>query len=287
MPRVSQSGAFVIKAPRPPATPVVFDSPHSGFVFPPDFDPVASREQIQASWDAYVDELCAGVTACGASLLAATFPRAYVDANRAVDDIDSELLDTPWPQPTHLSDHSRRGMGLIRRLARPGVPMYDRHLTVAEIESRIDDYYTPYRRALRQLVDAAWKHHGAVWHFNCHSMKSRGNAMNRFNGASRPDFVIGDRHGTTSTPALTRWVADFFMHRGYSVRINDPYAGADIIREHGDPPRRRYSLQIEINRALYMDETNCERGRGFSRIRGDMTALAGAVEEFTRPELAR
>lgn len=277
MPVHPASDAFFTKAPRSVVAPVVFDSPHSGFTFPADFQPVASRAQIQTSWDAYVDELCGGVTEAGASLLGATFPRAYIDTNRAANDIDPELLASAWPQPVEVSEHGSRGMGLIRRLALPGVPMYDRRLTVAEVRRRIDTYYTPYRRALQEQIDTAWTQHGVVWHLNCHSMKSRGNAMNRDRGTPRPDIVLGDRHGTTVPPPVTAWVQEFFTRRGYKVQLNDPYRGADIVRTHGAPERRRYSLQIEINRSLYMDEPTCERSAGFARVRDDLTEFAAAI----------
>lgn len=276
---------FVRHAPGEPALPVVFDSPHSGFYFPPDFEPAATRGEIRTTWDAYVDELCAGVTAAGATLLAATFPRAYIDANRAADDIDPEILATPWPEPVALSEHSARGMGLIRRFALPGVPMYRRKLSVAEVRGRLDRWYQPYRAALAAELDAAWARHGAVWHFDMHSMKARGNAMNRDRGALRPDFVIGDRGGTTAPPELTAWVAAFFTRLGYTVTVNKPYQGADLVRAHGDPARRRFSVQIEINRGLYLDEATGERSAGFARVRDELSAFARAVAGRVRDEL--
>jgi N-formylglutamate deformylase len=152
--------------------------------------------------------------------------------------------------------------------------MYDRKLSVTEVRHRIEAYYLPYRAALRTAVEATAARHGLVWHFNCHSMKSRGNAMNRDAGATRPDFVIGDRVGTTAPPEFTAWVAAWFRGRGYSVAVNDPYRGADIVRAHGDPARHRYSVQIEINRALYLDESTCERGPRFAALRDELTEFA-------------
>ena len=143
MTQIRHSAAFIIKAPRHPPVPLVFDSPHSGFIFPSDFRPVATREQIQTTWDAYVDELCDNVVDAGATLIAARFPRAYIDANRAANDIDSAILATPWQQPATLSDYGTRGLGLVRRFALPAVPMYDRPLTVAEVRRRIDNFYRP------------------------------------------------------------------------------------------------------------------------------------------------
>ncbi len=274
---VNTVAPFFIVAPSQGGAAVVFDSPHSGFEYPKDFTPCASAAEVRATWDAYVDELCADIPAVGATLLAARFPRAYIDANRAVNDIDPDLLDAPWPDPVALSDHCGHGMGLIRRLARPGVPLYDRRLTVAEVQSRIDTYYHPYRAALRHAIDDIRERAGVVWHFNCHSMKSRRANAPREAGTQRPDFVIGDRDGTTAPPTMTAWVADFFARRGYHVKINDPYRGADIVRTHGDPVRRCYSIQIEINRSLYMDEATCERGPAFAQVSEELTDLARAV----------
>jgi len=269
--------AFHLTRPSGPGVPVVFDSPHSGIAYPADFHPAATPAQIRTTWDAYVDELFAGVTATGATLLAAAFPRAYIDANRAASDIDPELIDGTWPEPVVLSEHARRGMGLIRRFALPAVPMYHERLPVAAVRRRIDAYFIPYRNALHAAVEGAREQHGAVWHFNCHSMKSRGNAMNVDAGAARPDFVIGDRDGTTADAEFTAWVASYFSNLGYRVRINDPYRGADIVRSHGDPAHGRTSVQLEINRALYLDEATCERGPGFAALAEQLTGFARAV----------
>lgn len=262
--------------------PVVFDSPHSGTTWPADFTPAASRAEVLTMWDAFVDELFADAPAAGASLLAAQFPRGYIDVNRAANDLDPEVLAGPWPGPLATSDYSRRGMGLIRRFALPGVPMYGRKLTVAEVQARLDTYYHPYRRVLRERLDALWQRHGAVWHFNCHSMKSRGNAMNVDQGSARPDYVISDRVGATSDPAFTRWVADFFAQRGRFVKINDPYRGGDLVQSFGAPAQRRHSVQIEVNRALYMDEAAFRPHEGFALVRRELAEFARAVVAHVR-----
>jgi N-formylglutamate deformylase len=280
----ARSAAVFTHTPGDAACPVVFDSPHSGFHYPADFKPAASRAAVMSTWDAYVDELCANVTDAGATLITARFPRAYIDANRAPNDIDPEILETPWPLPVVRSEHGARGMGLIRRFASAGVRMYKRRLAVAEVTSRIDDFYTPYRRELQTVIDATWRRHGVVWHFNCHSMKSGGRPMRRDKGTPRPDFVIGDRNGTTAPPRLTAWVANFFSRRGYGVKINDPFRGADIVSAHGDPAHRRYSIQIEINRALYMDEATCRRNDGFAQVRSELTDFAYAIAAHARKE---
>lgn len=273
---------FSVREPAAPVAPVVFDSPHSGMEWPGDFAPVAPRAAILTTWDAYVDELWSGVVDSGATLLAARFPRAYVDANRTVGDIDPALLAEAWPAPLTVSDYSRRGMGLIRRLALPEVPMYDRPLSVAAVRHRIVAYYEPYRAALQARLDALHAAHGKVWHVNCHSMKSRGNGMNIDAGALRPDLVISDRLGTTADPDFTRWVADHFSGRGFRVQVNDPYRGGDLVATLGDPARGRQSIQIEINRALYLEPAAYTRSEGFGKLQGELTGFARSLCTMAR-----
>lgn len=244
---------------------------------PEDFSPAAPREAILTTWDAFVDELWGGAPAAGATLIAARFPRAYLDVNRAEDDIDPDLIEGAWPRPLRVSDYSRRGMGLIRRLALPGVPMYDRRLRVDEVQARIDRCYRPYRAALREAIDRALEVHGVVVHLDAHSMKSRGNAMNVDAGATRPDVVVSDRQGTTASPDLTAWVAAWFRERGLAAQVNTPYQGGDLVASFGAPESGVHSIQIELNRALYMDEPTFERAAGFAPTRELLTALVGAL----------
>jgi N-formylglutamate deformylase len=265
--------AYILHTPTVTPAALLVDSPHSGMTPPADFDAAAPHAAILSTWDAFVDELWADAPAAGATFLAATFPRAYVDANRAADDIDPDLLTEPWPTPLEPTAYTRRGMGLIRRNALPDVPMYDRRLSVAEVEHRIATYYRPYREALRQQLDALHSRFGTVWHLDCHSMKSRGNAMNVDAGATRPDLVIGDRHGTSADPTHTAWVADWFRARGHSVQVNEPYQGGDIVARSGAPASGRHSIQIEINRALYMDEATVTRGERFVQVRATCAAF--------------
>jgi N-formylglutamate deformylase len=237
--------------------------------WPDDFAPAAPREAILTTWDAYVDELWADAPVAGASLLAALFPRAYIDVNRAEDDIDPELLDSRWPGALAPTPYSQRGMGLIRRLALPGVPMYARRLSVEEVQRRLDGFYRPYRAVLRQHVTNARVQFGRVWYLDCHSMKSRGNEMNVDAGAARPDFVISDRHGRSAEPAYTTWIAEWFRARGFSVSINEPYQGGDLVATIGAPGSGIHAIQIEINRALYLDEAAVTPGPRFDRIKAE------------------
>lgn len=260
-----------------PAVPLVLSSPHSGFTWPSDFSPSASREAILSTWDAWVDELWADAPTHGATLLAATFPRAYVDVNRAEDDLDPVLLAEPWPTPLAPTPYSQRGMGLIRRLALPDAPMYDAPLSADAVTHRLIAYYRPFRVALADALDAGQARFGTVWHLDCHSMKSRGNAMNVDAGVARPDVVVSDRHGTTSDPAYTQWIGAWFAARGFSVQVNDPYQGGDLVRTYGAPLSGRHSVQIELNRACYMDEVAFVRTARFAALRA---TLGDFIREF-------
>ncbi|RKF40615.1 N-formylglutamate amidohydrolase [Paraburkholderia fungorum] len=266
--------------------PILFDSPHSGIALPADFGTSAPAGAIRSSWDAFVDELWAGVPEQGGVLIGAHFPRAYIDPNRAITDIDVQLLAEPWPEPLAPEKYTLRGMGLIRRDALPNVPMYNRKLSVAEVQHRIDAYYRPYRAALSAAAERAYARHGALWHVDCHSMKSRGNEMNVDAGAARPDFVISDRRGTTADPAFTQWVADYFSGAGYRVQVNEPYQGGDLLTAVSDPARRRHSIQIELNRALYMDEAAFVKHAGFDALKRDLDAFAATLADYVRAQLA-
>lgn len=254
--------------------------PHSGSALPDSFGAAQPPDILRQAEDSYVDELFAGVLAHGASLIAADFPRAFIDVNRAPDDIDPSLLDGPWPGALNPTIRSERGIGLIRRLIGPGQPVYDRLLPVAEVQVRIDDHYRPYHEHLEQTLAALKRRFGAVYHVNCHSMKSVGNATTPDGPAQRVDIVVGDLHGTSCAPGFTALVVEVFASRGYSVAVNDPYAGAHILERHGNPSAGTHSLQVEINRALYMDEQTQERHDGFEKLRMDLESVAADIAAF-------
>jgi N-formylglutamate deformylase len=259
------------------SAPILVDSPHSGLEVPEDFGTVASLDALRTTWDAFVDELWSDAPAQGATLLAATFPRAFIDVNRREDDLDPALLATPWPAPLAPTDYSRRGMGLIRRLALPDVPMYAAPLSVDTVQRRIATYYRPYRDTLAQRLRELRAAHDTVFYLDAHSMKSRGNAMNVDAGAVRPDVVVSDRHGTTADPRHTAFVAERFREHGYTVQLNDPYQGGDLVRTFGAPADGVHAIQVEVNRARYMDEAAFTKSGDFARLRA---ACAACVQEL-------
>jgi N-formylglutamate amidohydrolase len=238
---------------------------------------------LRTAEDTFVDELYAAAPEHGATLIGALFPRSYIDANRHIADMDQALLAEPWPHPLNPGVKTKLGMGLIRRLAVPKLPVYSRKLGVAEVQARIDKYYHAYHAELASAADRRHARFGGVWHVDCHSMKSVSNGMAAEGpGVPRADFVLGDRDGTTCAPELTQFVRQFLEMRGYDVRVNDPYKGVELVRRHGRPKENRHSLQIEVNRKLYMDEESFERNANFSKLKADLDALVVALAEFAR-----
>lgn len=265
-----------------PEVPLVFDSPHSGTDYPEDFRFSCPFDLLRTAEDTHIEDLYGAAPEHGASLLGAFFPRSYIDANRDLGDIDQALLDAPWPGKVNPGEKTRLGMGLVRRLAKPELPVYSRKLTVAEMQGRITRCYEPYHNALQSVCDRLHRKFGGVWLVNCHSMPARGSKMSSDGpDAVRADFVLGDRDGTTCAPEMTDFVARLLRGRGYNVKINDPYKGVEIVRRHGRPAENRHALQIEVNRALYMDEKSLARNGHYATLKADLThlveGLAGMV----------
>lgn len=276
-------GILFHRGPTAPEIPLVFDSPHSGTDYPDDFGYSCRLDLLRSAEDLFVDELFGTAPAHGATLIGALFPRSYLDVNRALADLDQQLLDAPWPEPLSPGEKTRAGMGLVRRLVRPEMPVYDRKLSVAEVKSRIRTRYLPYHDELQSACDRLHRKFGIVWHVDCHSMQSVGTSMHADGaGSQRADFVLGDRDGTTCAPELTGFVARVLRGRGYDVRINDPYKGVELVRRHGHPARNRHSIQIEVNRRLYMDETRFEKNGNWPRLADDMGHLVEALAGFAR-----
>ncbi|SMF18997.1 N-formylglutamate amidohydrolase [Tistlia consotensis] len=268
------------------AGPLVLDSPHSGSWFPEDMGSLLSTETLLRGRDAYIDELYGAAPEQGAPLLAARFSRVYIDPNRAPEDLDPAMVEGTWPHPTQAGPKTGRGVGLIWSRIEGRQAIYDRKLTVAEVEARIESCWRPYHTALKGLLDDAHRRHGAVWHIDCHSMPSQGDPTTEDGPVARPEIILGDRDGTTCDPALTRRVAEIFEALGYEVVLNWPYKGVELVRRYSAPAEGRHSLQIEINRALYCDEASFERSPGFAKVRADCTTLIAELGDFARRRAA-
>jgi N-formylglutamate deformylase len=268
--------------PESDALPFVLDSPHSGTDYPEEFAYRCPLPVLRRAEDAYVDQLYDIAPIHGATLITALFPRSYIDANRADDDLDPAILTRPLPPPLMPRPVTR--VGLVRRHARPGIPIYDGKLDPEDVLARIERYHRPYHRVLDDSVDTLHRAFGAVWHINCHSMPSYGNRSLGRRG-EHGDFVLGDRDGTTCERDFTDFVARFLRGIGYDVRINEGYKGVEIVRRQGRPEADRHSLQIEVDRSLYMDQKTLEKLPGFDQLRADLAGLVEAVAGYVRSRL--
>jgi N-formylglutamate deformylase len=261
-----------------PAVPLVLDSPHSGHDFPSDFGAIVSEAELRESEDCYVDELYAAAHELGAPLLAASFPRTYIDPNRHAGDVDLELIEGAWPWEYRPSGKGHIGKALVWRTLDDGRPIYARRLSPETVRGRIRRFHTPYHQSLQELLDKTHKKFGRVYHLNCHSMSAvAGKQSDEGQGAVRADFVLGDRDGTTCDPRFTEFVSQVLAGMGYSVKVNDPYKGVELVRAYSDPRAGRHSLQIEINKRLYMEEGSLRKGAGFSRLQKNLGELLKAV----------
>lgn len=266
------------------ALPLVFDSPHSGILLPNGFTCAATEHQLQSGWDAFVEQLWESSVHYGATLQYAHYSRMFIDLNRAFDDIDPALLNAPSAlcKPTK---YSERGMGLIRRYALPGVPMYAKPLSIDEVIERVHHYYLPYHRALALTLNTLHQKYGQVWHVDCHSMKSKGNEMNIDSGQARPDIILGDNDGQSGDPNFVDTAHASFTRLGYNVVRNNPYKGGYLVTHYGKPDQGRYSMQIEINRALYMDESTCQPNTEFASFQADVQRVTADLTHYIHNQL--
>ena len=283
--RGAGDGVLDLRQPSRRAVPLVVASPHSGADYSEDFlaasrlDPLTLRR----SEDSFVDDLFAAAPDLGAPLLAARFPRAYLDANREAWELDPTMFSDLLPTFVNVrSPRVRMGLGTIARVVASGEEIYARKLRFAEARARVDTLYHPYHHALRRLVDETEAAFGGYLLLDCHSMPSAASAAGGQDGA---EIVLGDCHGASCAPRIVRAARDFLAQRNFAVALNAPYAGGFTTGHYGHPRRGRHALQIEINRALYMDERSYARRPGFDRLRAEMTALVAHLGEVIEEHL--
>jgi len=263
------------------ACALVLSSPHSGSVYPRGFL-AASRldaATLRRSEDAYVDELFSGAVALGAPMARARFPRAYLDVNREPFELDPRMFEGKLP--AHANTRSLRvaaGLGTIARLVAESQEIYARRMPVADALHRIEAGYRPYHAALRRLTQRAVKRFGVAVLVDCHSMPSHVAGISGPDGP-KADIVLGDRFGTSCDPELTVVAETQLRARGYVVRRNKPYAGGFITEHYGHPASHVHALQIEINRAVYMNEATFHKSPRFAQLAQDLAAMARALSD--------
>jgi N-formylglutamate deformylase len=252
--------------------PVVFASPHSGRLYPRDFMASTRLDEatLRRSEDSYVDEIFSEAPAYGAPLIAATFPRAYCDVNREAWELDPAMFEDalpPWVNTT--SARVGAGLGMMARVVANGEAIYGIRLRFAEAQERVRTCWQPYHEALTRLIEATVARFGVCLLVDCHSMPSTATLRNK----PPPDIVLGDVHGAACAAAITRALDRFYEQTGFTTRRNDPYAGGYVARHYGRPHRHIHAIQIEMARALYMNEQTLEPSPGLARLKDAASGL--------------
>lgn len=269
--------AYEILSPTGPTSCVVFASPHSGRNYAASFirQSVLNRHVIRSSEDAFVDQLFEFAPEYGAPLLKALAPRAYVDLNRARGELDPALIDGAARQ-----GHNPRvasGLGVIPRVVANGRAIYRGKITMEEAQQRIEAYWLPYHETLQALLDRAFERHGQAVLIDCHSMPHEAIDGVVRSGMTRPDVVLGDRFGAAASGDVMDRVEAAFVAQGFNVMRNTPFAGAYVTQTYGRPSQGQHAVQVEIDRALYMDERTVKPNAQFETVR---TALKAVVAEL-------
>lgn len=277
--------AASVRVVTPPAgvlsIPLIFDSPHSGRQYPSDFAYACNFEHLRRAEDTDVDDLYVFAPSLGATLVAAEFPRSYLDPNRRVEDVDTSIIEGQWPHAVDHSPKTSSGIGLIWRVLDDNSPIYARKLSVAEVERRIAQCHAPYWAAMNSVIDMAHAQHGRVVHINCHSMPEVAGPISWVKPGTRfADVVLGDRDGSTCAPAFTALLTNAFRAEGLSVAINDPYKGVELVKRFGRPAENRHSIQIELNRKLYMNEKTRERNANYTELQALLERVMRKVAAF-------
>ncbi|WP_024518375.1 N-formylglutamate amidohydrolase [Bradyrhizobium sp. Tv2a-2] len=279
--------SFEIVEPEHWRAPIIFNSPHSGSMYPEAFLNASRIDlpTLRRSEDSFMDELIDDLSALGFPVVRVNFPRSYVDVNREPYELDPRMFSGRLP--SFANTRSMRvagGLGTIPRVVGDGQEIYRDRLSVDEALSRIETLYKPYHRALRRLIARVHQSFGTAVLIDCHSMPSIGVSRDE---PRRPDIVIGDRYGTSCAAILPDMVEDTMTRLGYSVGRNKPYAGGFITEHYGNPASGLHVVQLELNRAVYMDERRREKGPRFAQVAADFAALADVLANVSLGDLGR
>ena len=273
---------YHLAQPNARTTSVIFASPHSGRDYPQAFLDATRLDaaEIRSSEDAFVDLLYGRAPEFGAPLLTASVPRAYLDLNRGSDEFDAALISG-----VRRVSHNPRvasGLGVIPRVVANGRSIYDCKLSLEEAHFRIANYWRPYHDALQTLIDENHRTFGRAILIDCHSMPHEALDNIATGGSPRPDVVLGDRFGASASTAIVEQIEAAFASRGLEVARNMPFAGAYIAQHYGRPSRRQHAVQIEIDRALYMDEVTLKPRADFDEFRTALTDVIAEIAEIGR-----
>ncbi|MEM1074375.1 MAG: N-formylglutamate amidohydrolase [Pseudomonadota bacterium] len=269
--------AFQTKLPKRDESCVVFASPHSGSRYPDDMmrRTVLNERSVRSSEDAFVDQLFDCAPEFGARFIKASVPRAYVDLNRSPEELDPALIEG-----VRRRGHNPRvasGLGVIPRVVANGRAIYRGKIAVTEAQDRLDRFWHPYHTELQTLLNDAFNYHGQSVLIDCHSMPHEAVESVVRSGARRPDVVLGDRFGAAASGGVVDRVESAFAAHGFRVARNAPFAGAYIAQTYGRPARGQHAVQVELDRALYMDEKTILPNANFETVRNALRAVVAEI----------
>lgn len=266
----------------PDSCALILDSPHSGTCYPADFRFSCDALHLRRVEGTHAEKLYDFAHGVKVNWVGALFPRSYRDTNRNTTAIDESLLDAPWPDAIDtdpdVMSKVRFGKGLIWRTTDDGLPIYDRYLSVAEVQARIASYWRTYHAAVALAIDEEHAKCGYSIHINCHSMPAVASAnVTDFPREAHADFVVDDRDGTSADAALTSLICAHLRSLGYNVACNHPYKGVELVRRHSNPAGQRHGVQLEINRKLYVNEATLAVTIGFAPLKKHLLSLVGLL----------
>lgn len=278
------SPAYTLILPKRRETSVVFASPHSGRAYPQEFlaRTVLDDRMIRTSEDAFVDDLLAAVPTFGAPLLAANAPRSYLDLNRGADELDPAVVED-----ARSFAHNPRvasGLGVIPRVVAGGRAIYRGKLPMSEARGRIRDLWQPYHACLARLLDESRERFGQAILIDVHSMPHEAMEAIPARAGKRPEVVIGDRYGASASGDVVTGIESAFRAQGFRVARNAPFAGAYITQTYGRPGIRQHAVQIELDRALYMDERTIQPHAQFADFRARLEPVLRGIAALGMPE---
>jgi N-formylglutamate amidohydrolase len=282
-----QPGLYLRHEPEAAPAPLLVDVSRSGREYPPHYRTPLPFTTVHDNVSMYVDELWAGAPAAGGTLLCCLFPNTWIDVNRNETDMDPAVIDGTWPVELRPTQRTLEGLGLIKTKSRYGEPFQERSLTVAEIEERLNGYYRPYHAELDRIVSALHARFGTLQQISCHCMSAVGAPTHPDAGKPRADFCVSDLKGRTASKEAMALVVNTLRGYGYSVSVNDPYVGNELIARHGDPRRGVESIQVEINKKLFMDVKTFRKTAGFANVKSDLDRLLGVLAAASRQRASR
>lgn len=274
-----EPGLYLRHEPAAAPVPLLVDVSRSGREYPPHYRTPLPFTTVHDNVSMYVDELWAGAPTVGGTLLYCMFPNTWIDVNRSQSDMDPAVVDGVWPGELHPTKRTLEGLGLIKTKSRYGEPFQERNLSVAEIEERLNLYYRPYHAELQRIADALHARFGVLRQISCHCMSALGAPTHPDAGKPRADFCVSDLKGKTASQEAMALVVDTLRGYGYSVSVNEPYIGNELIARHGNPARGIDSIQVEINKSLFMDVKTFRKTAGFAKLKADLDRLLHVLAE--------